>query len=144
MSPMKRLRRWRDFRRRVDFAPNNVYRHETRGWEYIPIHPFSDEIEILSSRSIDPSECWSVDAWWGIDGDATLVESWIAERAHCPPGLYVKPVAHAEEWSYLFAVIDAPAITRLAFEAAMSRFADAGFPSSLRVEPGAPWLTLDS
>ena len=140
---MKRLSRWTDFRRRVDYGPQKVYFHETRGWEYIPIHPFAEDPQLLALHKIEPAECWKVDAWWGIDSDATLVESMIAEHANRPPGLYAKPISHEEEWSYLFAIFDAPYVTRVAFESAIARFADAGFPIALRVERGDPWLKLD-
>jgi len=39
-----------------------------------------------------------------------------------------KHESHDEQWVYLVAILDAPFITRTAFEAAMVRFADAGFP----------------
>jgi hypothetical protein len=42
--------------------------------------------------------------------------------------LLAKPTPHEERWVYLVAVFDAPFVTRAAFEAAMVRFAEAGFP----------------
>jgi hypothetical protein len=119
-----RARRWEDFRRRADFAPRNVYRHRTRGWEYIPVHPFGDEPEVLERLGLRPNDCRSADAWWGIDGDATLLESRVGSTAE----LFAKPTPHWEQWVYLVAVFNAPFVTREAFEAAMCRFADAGFP----------------
>jgi hypothetical protein len=35
-SEALRRQRWNDFERRVQFSPNDVYRHRTHGWEYIP------------------------------------------------------------------------------------------------------------
>src|SRR5438309_1043952 len=67
-----RAKRWADFRRRVEHAPASVYRHRTRGWEYIPVHPFADEPAELARLGLRPEDCGGVDAWWGIDGDATL------------------------------------------------------------------------
>jgi hypothetical protein len=64
-----RARRWADFRRRADYAPQDVYRHRTRGWEYIPIHPFGDEPDLLDRLGLCPGDCRSADAWWGIDGE---------------------------------------------------------------------------
>jgi hypothetical protein len=135
-----RLRRWNDFRRRVDYAPEKVCRHRTRGWEYIPVHPFGDEPAVLERLGLRPGDCFSADAWWGIDGDATLLESCIGDSA----ALFAKPTPHWERWVYLVAVFDAPFVTREAFEQAMCRFADAGFPHDPRFQlrEGDPWLPV--
>jgi hypothetical protein len=135
-----RARRWEDFRRRADHAPQNVYRHRTRGWEYIPVHPFGDEPEILERLGLQPSDCRSAGAWWGIDGDATLLESRVGGTAE----LFAKPTSGREQWVYLVAVFDAPFVTRVLFERAMSRFADAGFPRDPRFQlrEGDPRLTV--
>src|SRR5688572_3610377 len=135
-----RARRWGDFRRRADYAPQDVYRHRARGWQYIPVHPFGDEPEVLERLRLRPGDCRSVDAWWGIDGDATLLES----RAGSPAGLYAKPTPHRERWVYLVAVFDAPFVTRPMFEKAMTLFADAGFPrdARFRLRAGDPWLAV--
>jgi hypothetical protein len=119
--------RWSDFRRRADHAPKDVYRHRTRGWEYIPIHPFGDEPAVLARLGLRPEDCRAADAWWTIDGDATLLESSIG-----PARLLAKATPHDERWVYLVAVFEAPFVTRAAFELAMVRFADAGFPHDLR------------
>ena len=81
-----RLRRWRDFLRRAEFSPASVYRHRCDGWPYIPIHPFADEAAELARVGMAPEDCGSADAWWGIEGDATLVESCITRLAHHPRG----------------------------------------------------------
>ena len=134
-----RARRWEDFRRRADYAPQNVYRHRTRGWEYIPVHPFGDEPEVLERLGLQPGDCRSADAWWGIDGDATLLES----RAGDAATLFAKPW---NQWVYLVAVVGAPFVTREAFEGAMVRFADAGFPRDPRFQlrEGDPMLAVSS
>jgi hypothetical protein len=128
MADDLRLRRWREFLRRAEFSPASVYRHRCDGWPYIPIHPFADEAAELARVGIAPEGCWSADAWWGIEGDATLVESCITRRAHHPRGLYARRIEHEEGWVYLLAVLDDPYITRGAFEASLSRFASLGFP----------------
>jgi hypothetical protein len=137
-----RARRWEDFRRRAEYAPQNVYRHRMRGWEYIPVHPFGDEPEVLERLSLRPSDCRGADAWWGIDGDATLMESRVGDSAE----LFAKPTPYWERWVYLVAVFDAPFVTREAFEEAMCRFADAGFPRDPRFQlaEGDPWLRVRS
>src|SRR5437667_2336418 len=75
MGHTLRKRRWSDFRSRVEYDPQSVYRHKILGWEYIPVHPFGDEPEILTRLCLRPEACTSADAWWGIDGDATLLQS---------------------------------------------------------------------
>jgi hypothetical protein len=77
-------------------------------------------------------ECQSVDAWWGIDGDMTLLESQVVNSRSGPARLFARPTRHEDQSVYLVAVIDAPFVTRPAFEDAMAAFADAGFPSADR------------
>jgi hypothetical protein len=144
-----RLRRWRDFRRRVESPSRNVYRHRAAGWEYIPIHPFGDEPKVLARLGLRPEECRMVDAWWGIDQDATLLQSSIAVLSPVTPGLYAFRSPYEEGWVYLRAVFDAPFVTRALVEAAMDAFAEAGFPGAelfrqLRVEQGAIRLPSES
>ncbi|HVR96257.1 MAG TPA: hypothetical protein VMW27_06570 [Thermoanaerobaculia bacterium] len=133
-----RQRRWAEFRKRADFAPESVYRHRTHGWEYIPVHPFGDEHEVLESLGLRPEDCRNADAWWGIDGDATLLESGVVDTG-LAPGLFAKASRHEERWVYLVALFDAPYVTRALFEEAMVRFAEAGFPHDprFRVRQGA-------
>jgi hypothetical protein len=128
MADDLRLLRWRDFLRRAEFSPASVYRHRCDGWPYIPIHPFADEAAELARVGMAPEDCASVEAWWGIEGDATLVESCISRLAHHSPGLYARQTEHEEGWVYLLTVLDAPYVTRGAFESALSRFASLGFP----------------
>jgi hypothetical protein len=125
-------KRWADFRRRADYAPASVYRHLTHGWEYIPIHPFGDELNVLAQLGLRPEDCRTADAWWGIDNDATLLESAVVSGAGGSARLFAKATPHEENWVYLEAVFDAPFVTREAFEAAMVRFAEAGFPRALK------------
>lgn len=135
MAKTTRETRWADFQRRVRTCrayPEDgvqVYEHRTRGWEYVPVHPFGDEPEVLKRLGLRPQDCRVADAWWGIDGDATLLESGTASGLGRPPSLFAKPTPHEERWVYLVAVFDAPFVTREAFEEAMIRFADAGFPN---------------
>jgi hypothetical protein len=135
-----RMRRWENFRRRAEYAPGSVYRHRTCGWQYIPVHPFGDEPEVLDRLGLRPHDCLIADAWWGIDCDATLLESRVGDAAE----LFAKPTPNWERWVYLVAVFDVPFVTREVFETAMSRFADAGFPHDprLQLREGDPWLRL--
>ena len=144
MTDAFRTKRWRDFRLRADYAPDRVYRHRTRGWEYIPVHPFGDEPEVLARLGLRPEDCRTADAWWGIDGDATLLESGVVGAIARSAGLFAKATEHEESWVYLVAVFDAPFVTRTAFEEAMIRFAEAGFPRAERFQLrwGDRWVQL--
>jgi hypothetical protein len=124
----KQASRWADFRRRAEYAPESVYRHRTRGWEYIPVHPFGDEPEVLARLGLRPEDCRSADAWWGIDGDATLLQAQVGRSAR----LLAHATPHEEGWVYLRVVTVAPFVTRAAIEDAMVRFAEAGFPRAQR------------
>jgi hypothetical protein len=144
MTTTLRAQRWADFRRRVDHAPEAVFLHRTLGWEYVPVHPFGDDPDHLAQIGIRPEDCWGVDAWWGVHGDATLLESSIATVAGCKPGLYARKTGHDKGWVYLRAVFELSFITREAFEAAMVRFDTLGFPDAglfdLQSAQGAVWL----
>jgi len=133
MSEARRARRWKDFRERADYAPEDVYRHRTHGWEYIPIHPFGDEPEVLTRLGLRPEDCHSADAWWGIDGDATLMQSYIVGIGPGPARLFAK-LSPDHRRVYLVTVLDAQFVTRTAFEAAMVRFAEEGFPRHPRFQ----------
>src|SRR5689334_10885128 len=87
-----RARRWADFRRRADYALRDVDRHRARGWEYIPVHPFGDEPAVLKRLGLLAGDCRSADAWWGIDGDATLLETRVGDACE----LFAKPTPHWE------------------------------------------------
>lgn len=130
MGDAFRAKRWRNFRRRADYAPDSVYRHRTHGWEYLPVHPFGDEPEVLARLGLRPEDCRMADAWWSIGDDATLLESGVLGVLPGPARLFAKPTPHNMRWVYLVAVFDAPFVTRTGFEAAMVRFAEAGFPSN--------------
>jgi hypothetical protein len=131
--------RWADFPGRAEYAPESVYQHRTHGWEYIPIHPFGDEPEVLARLKMQPEDCTSADAWWGIDEDATLLESSVLGS----PVLFAK-LSPRQHRVYLVAVFDAPFVTRVAFEAAMVKFAEAGFPRGklFQLRRGAPPVVL--
>ena len=85
---------------------------------------------MLAKLDLRPEDCLHADAWWAIDGDATLLESATAGSYPGPARLFAKATQHQERWVYLVAVFNAPFVTRIAFEAAMVRFAEAGFPRS--------------
>lgn len=62
----------------------------------------------------------------------TLLESSIVGVLPGPARLFAKATPHEEQWVYLVGIFDASFVTRTMFEAAMVRFADAGFPHDPR------------
>jgi hypothetical protein len=146
MSQLNKFRdaRWESFRQRADYSPESVYRHRIYGWQYIPIHPFGDEPEVLARLSLKPEDCHSADAWWSVDGDATLLESSVVRVSSGPARLFAKATEHKKRWVYLEAIFDAPFVTRVAFEAAMVKFVEAGFPRGplFHLRWGDPHLRL--
>ena len=132
MPDAPRRRRWRDFQKRVIFSPGNVYRHRSHAWTYLPVHPFGDEAELLTRLGMRAEDCWSADAWWGILGDATLVESCIARRSQHSAGHYAWRAGDETGRIGLLAVLDSPYVSRTAFEASLTRFAALGFPAGQR------------
>jgi hypothetical protein len=120
------VNRWRDFRRRVEYSPSSVYRHRVHAWEYIPVHPFGDDVQELARLGLRPDDCRSADVWWGVDGDATLL-SCTATPGSEKPSYFAKVAPNAPR-VYLDAVVNAPYVTREHVEAAMSVFHTAGFP----------------
>lgn len=139
MAGALRSHRWGAFLRRLESAPDSVYIHRLAGWPYLPMHPFADDTDVLSRLGMAPGDCWSADAWWGIDGDAALVQSYIARMTNRPSGLYARRMEDADGWVDLLAVIEAPSVTREAFEAVLSQFAELGFPDAegFRLPPSA-------
>lgn len=128
MSRSLRHRRWKHFRRGAAYSPGSVYHHRTRGWAYIPVHAFGDEPDVLARLGMSPADCRWADAWWGTAGDATLMRARVGQ----PVALYAQATESGMGWVYLVAALDAPYVTRAAFEDVMARFADAGFPHDPR------------
>ena len=74
-----RQARLRDFEQRAAFSPQSVYLHREKGWRYIPIHPFSSEPEHLVRLGMKSEDCLLVDAWCEIEGDVTLLQTYVVD-----------------------------------------------------------------
>ena len=119
-----------DFQRRAEYSPDSVYTHPDTGWEYIPIHPFADDLSTLRKLDIKPSDCQWVDAWCHINDDATLLQ--VYSPGHLtkrPEGFYARLTDDELEYCYLTTIVKSASITRTIFEHAMVRFAEYGFPN---------------
>ncbi|HZS10400.1 MAG TPA: hypothetical protein VFD58_36560 [Blastocatellia bacterium] len=133
-----------DFLSRVDYAPEDVYRHRQTGWQYIPVHPFADEPEVLSRLNLKPDDCWSSDAWLAVNNDATLIQSRTVKVCCEQPGLYASQNNDELHWPYLRVIVDAPCITRMILESAMTQFVLLGFPDSrlFQIKPKGGWIRV--
>lgn len=146
MSSHHRARRLDAFVQRAGFAPDDVYRHRARGWEYIPVHPFGDEPKVLARLSLQPQDCVAADAWWAIDGEVALLQVRVARADDDQPGLHALAGDDGQRGVMLVAVVAAPLLSRTLFEDIMTRFAAAGFPDHPRfaMRAGDPPLRLDA
>ena len=129
-----RDKRVKDFRRRADYSPHSVSRHRIKGWEYIPVHHFADEVD----TSVAVVDCWCL-----LGADAALLECSVGEGSPLPSGLYVRIDAESPHWIKLHAVLPGP-LTRAAVERAMESFAALGFPDALSavLQPGGSLIRL--
>ena len=114
--------RLKDFKRRKDYSPDSVYIHSSLGHEYIPIHPFSDERGILTKLNILASDCVSVDAWWNMESDMSLLgvitQKFIKNRK---AGIYVSWSQAEPGYLYFLAVTESDVVSRVLFESVMNK-----------------------
>lgn len=119
-----------DFRSRADYASDTVYAHLDGGWQYIPRHPFADELSLLRDLALKPCDCRSVDAWCYLNDDAALLQVFcVGYLPNRTKGFYAcrtdSELGHCD----LTAVVESETITRSIFESVMVQFVEYGFPS---------------
>lgn len=127
MSDRHRRHRWANFRRRAEYAPSDVYQHRIFGWEYIPVHPFGDEPEILERLGLRSEDCRSVDAMCGIDEDAFILQATVEGHTSGAPLFSALVSVEEDRWIYVNVLFAAPFVTRIEFEDAMHRIRIIGF-----------------
>src|SRR4051794_30591981 len=89
-------RRFRNVRvrsvlRRLKLSRYGSSSHPTRGWPYIEVHPFGDDVDSLARLGIQASSCTQVDAWCALNGDGTLISCETLrdiQHFHAGPGIY--------------------------------------------------------
>ena len=68
----RRKQRLRDFERRANFTDDlRTY----RSWQYITVHPFADEPELLARLGLHPEDCQKADVWWHTGEDVVLLQT---------------------------------------------------------------------
>jgi len=117
--------RLRDFRKRTtkNDGCNQVYINKSIDHEYMPVHPFAYEVEMLETLKPSPEKCTSVDAYWNLKTDIAFLQvATITVFDHKVVGLYVRWEKTKKEFLNLVAIVDAPYVTRESFENVMCRF----------------------
>lgn len=123
--------RLRDFRRRKNYSPDSVYTHSKLGYEYIPIHPFSDENNILEKLDLQPDNCKSVDAWWNMTTDMCLLEVTTKNiETNRKEGIYASWPREKQGYLYFMVVLDSQAVSRVSFESIIDRINELGLIAS--------------
>lgn len=119
--------RIKDFQRRKAYSPSSVLQVLGTDWEYIPIHPFASETEILEKLDMKPADCTSVDCYWHFAEDVAFLQvrsGVIVDDSEL--GLFARRSDDDDDSLTLHAVIRAVYITRTDFEDVMFKFAQLG------------------
>ena len=106
------------------YAPEVVYVHATRGWRYIPVHPFADDVEILARIDWPPDRCTNVDAYWECDGDIHFVQAHTVGADVREIGSYYRWAGNNVYAINCVAVLEERPIVRSDFESILSLFAE--------------------
>lgn len=116
--------RCEDFEWRATSNPDAVYIHRSRGWRYIPIHPFPDEPNVLERLSLTPNQCLWTDAYWAVDDDVVFLEVISAEVRKGAFGLYLR--TRSEGGNVALGHLPDAHVSRARFEEIMAEFYDSG------------------
>lgn len=131
-EPIRERLRLATFNARKAYAPRSVLTVAGEDWEYIPVHPFADD-DHLSDIGVAPKDCRHVDAYWRRGEDMCFVEMVAHPRRRSPHALGFR--ARWNGWDpptlNIHIGIQAEAITRAAFEAALKNWASAPVPANL-------------
>ncbi len=120
----RRRQRYADFKHRCLIAPTDVCIHAERAWKYIPIHCFADEL--TAEEKLYFKGHHTVDCWWGVDGDATLLQC--KAIAGVIPRYTLQIIRSDHAWIYLSAELNCEYITPQHIEEVMNIFYEIGFP----------------
>ncbi|MFC2995158.1 hypothetical protein ACFODO_07735 [Acinetobacter sichuanensis] len=117
-----------NFVKRCQYNHDEILEHKLYGWKYLPIHIFADDSKQIQEYGLSKEMCQSVDIWWGVDGDATLLECRAVNNIE--KNRYTIFEANNDgNWVYLLGEINISYVTRQDVENAMSYFYKLGYPS---------------
>ena len=127
-KPRDQNMRLADFESRKKTDSASVVQVPNRGWEYITIHPMSNEIALLKRLGLSQSDCTKVDCYWYVNGDVVFLQVRSQKDSkHHPPGLYVRWSDGQPPMLNLVAVVKHAAISQRVVEEAMAEFSSIGF-----------------
>lgn len=108
VSPKARLDA---FEHRLRGVPSELVSLPELG-EHIPIHPCSDEVELLAKIGALAERCTEVDCYWRVLGDVHFVQVMTYGNGPREPGLYARSVHH-RSWALNFvAVVEEATVSR--------------------------------
>jgi hypothetical protein len=110
-----------EFAARASSTPEDVYVHATRGWRYIPVHPFADDSTVLARIDWPSDRCRNVDAYWECDGDVHFVQVHTVSADVRDIGVYYRWEG-ADYAANLVAVLEERPIARATFESILTTF----------------------
>ena len=117
---LHKIKRCKEFQALARRFPETLYHHRTHGWQYIPVHPFADESEILLNLEMHPADCIYVDARWYVNGDVVFLQVSAMQDLPFPYRLSCHQAPGNTLSMYLTAQVQARFLTRDTFEKVMS------------------------
>jgi hypothetical protein len=84
-------KRIEDFKDRKRYSDSYLFSVNDGSQEYIPVHPMSNEVELLKQLGLSPSDCKSVDCYWSLGDDIVFIQIYSVElSSERRPGLYAR------------------------------------------------------
>jgi hypothetical protein len=88
--------------------------------EYIPVHPFACESELLKDINWLPEKCTSVDAYWKMKNDVSFLQVMTKDVSdNKQVGIYIRWDKTKKQYLNIVAIIDESVVTRDIFEKIM-------------------------
>lgn len=131
-----RARRVKDFESRKAVPEESVFSVEGVEWEYIPVHPLADEVDLLCRLGVSPEQCVSVDCYWRFGDDVALLQVVCQKAAQGRAvGYYARLSEGAGYLLNLVAVVDADSVRHCDLQRVMRAF----FARGLTIDGSADW-----
>jgi hypothetical protein len=124
----EKSKRLKDFADRKKSNPSDVILVKRNKWEYITVHPMSNQVSLLKKLHLKKTDCTQVDCYWYTGDDVVFLQ--VYSRAHLTqrePGLYARWVEGESPMLYLSAYLFVDAISQDILEDTMSMFFKIGF-----------------
>lgn len=124
----ERTMRLIDFEARKKAEPSSVIQVPDPNWEYIPIHPMSNDTELLKKLGIGPSDCIEVDCYWHVEDDIVFLQVLSKKSSkYRKPGLYARWSNGEPPLLNLVAIVEHSSISQQIVEEIMWKYYSIGF-----------------